>query len=90
MSPEQRIQRIVELSTLIEQAEKTGHDPILSSADVVLLKIVPYSESSLSLSRQNGGGPPFVKIGGKYAYKLSELMQWQKSLTSYTNGAAIG
>lgn len=31
--------------------------------------------------RTNGGGPPFVKIGGAVLYKVADLLKWEESRT---------
>lgn len=39
------------------------------------------SVSTLNNWRSTGGGPPFMKIGGKVLYPRAGLEQWEKSRT---------
>ena len=55
-------------------------------ADDVFLKPVEVVEryrgavsstGTLANWRSTGGGPPFVKIGGRVVYKLADLKEWE-------------
>lgn len=40
--------------------------------------------NTLNNWRQGGGGPRFVKIGGRVLYRLSDVIAWEESRTGWT------
>lgn len=40
------------------------------------------SKSTLANWRSNREGPPYVKVGGRVMYRLSDVEEWEKRRTS--------
>jgi hypothetical protein len=55
--------------------EQIPNKPMLSCDDLLKLG-VGESHSSLCRWRQNGDGPSFIKIAGRYRYPTDSLAEW--------------
>lgn len=53
----------------------------LTAAEVAARFGGHISVRTLNNWRSQGGGPPFVKIGGKVVYPAAGLEQWERSRT---------
>lgn len=47
-------------------------------------EVFPVSEGTLANWRSQGGGPPFLKVGGRVGYRLSDVEAWLVEHTAQT------